>query len=712
MKNEKLILEIYRTLELMNVSEKEIGIISELKNYENKKVIISEGVVGDAIEYLSKAFSEAKPITKKIAGGADVLDGFTIKNIQFTQDDYTWLRYALDEGTFTGLPSDVLKKIALLIKDDKKIVRDQFVDYIKQVNKIDNKFTEKTFIEEFTKKQRESPNKTATEILQNDPFNVDPLISDIISDEVTRLYKLNKDGKYVETFKILPQYTGKMLGKSWVYNAVTFVRKRTPDIIKMYRTRMKALVQKQLGSGKTFNSIQEDALENLTKIMTLVSEGKNYQKELFDQLFIISNMRNSADKELEPILEEYLYNPLKNSIGEENLNKFKNSEAFKKYTKGIEDSTYQTFWGTIGEKMCARFESLPLLSIIAYFMCKGHYANLNPLKENSSGWQTFRKTLQIVSPNFKRGLATLVWDDPRFVSEVINQSVKGGRTGNILGTIVSWTIGTQILQPLLLAIPQTAFQNITEIQNYNKQIKLLKELCEEGVLKSEKCKELKTLEAKTKNDFYQNFKENIPIYAFITGVNKNTEAGNHIWNMFTNLDLAVNLASKLLSGLMFDPNPVEEQIKDFQNQVQKILEKNNKELLSDLIKAGYKGNTNEEFETWARDEIEKAKNQPKQNDTLSSSTSNNIITNLTNKFLTWTEDLTLNATKSKPGFIYFLSKYDPPRTISNPLDPETEGSDFDEEEFTGYDTEKRFYAWDDTEKRWFEYNDNNEPIKN
>ena len=615
MKNEKLILEIYRTLELMNVSEKEIGIISELKNYQNKKIIISEGVVGDAIEYLSKVFNEAKPTFKKVAGGADVIDGYTIGKYAFTPDERLWLEYALKDG-FDGLPLDVLKKIARLIKDDPKIVREQFVDYIKAVNKIDSNFTEKTFINEFTKQQKMFPNKTATEILQNPPFSVDPLISDIISDEVTKLYKLNKDGKYVETFKILPKHNGKILGKSWVYTAVTWLKKRTPNIIKVYRTRMKAMVQKQLGQGKTLNSIQQDALENLTKIIDLTAKGENYQKELFDQLFIISNMRNNADKELQPILEEYLFNPLKTSIGEENLNKFKNSEAFKKYTKGIEDSTYQTFWGTIGEKMCARFESIPVASIIAYFMCKGHYAHSNPLKENSSGWQMFRKTLEIISPNFKRGLATLVWDDPRFISEVINQSIKGGRTGNIIGSIVSWTIGTQVIQPLLLAIPQTAFQNITEIQNYNKQIKLLKELCAQGVLKSEKCDELETLSAKTKNDFYQNFKENIPIYAWITGVNKNTEAGNHIWNMFTNLDLVVNLASKLLSGLMFSPNPVEDQIKDFQNQVQKILQKDNKQLMSDLINAGYNGNTNEEFETWAKAEIEKAKKQPKQNEKI------------------------------------------------------------------------------------------------
>lgn len=698
-KRQNVLSEIKRNLSLMGIKENNLIINNFLREHNLSSNIqtLNEGIIGDVVTFLTNTFE--KPAIKELKSGAKL---YTIKNIDFLDSEYTTIKRAIENSNLETLPPNLISKVVSVVSTDPKIIEQNYIDFIREyINSSGNKLSHSDFIKEVFNKRNLEPNKTINQILQEKPFELDPLTSNFIKDQVEKDVGLYKNKKFVDRIKNIKPITDKNTLQKiqrWYRQSVE------PDILKWLKIRSKAYLKdfkkprtaKIGGKLLKINSIEEDLIKNWGIIIDKVEKNQKIEESLIEQLMLIGQINKRYTYKMKKNLEEWL-DPLEEVIGKDDMSKFKNSDTYKKYLSDVEESSRKTFEDIALQPLCARLNMLPGLSFLGAFICKKYHWS-------KDAKNIPEKVIKTILPDFRRMGTLLLWDDPRLASEFINMGMRGGRYGAIAGSVTSYLFWNQVVMPFIKAAIETAVENQDEIVTYNTQLNLLKRLCEKKVITSG-CDDLKSLEAKTPDDLKRLFLENQPLYRYFKGLDENRKVPDWFALAFTNIDEVINGAIELYSYIAFSPDEFNTHLNSYSKTLQNILLKGNEiennfktSTISELRKLGYKGNTTEELEKFMVNLLNKPNETPlpKKDEKT--------------QFIAYDDELYSKAGPNEEGFIYFLSKYTPPREIANPTDYGTKGLNFDLDNGMGFDKQGRNYFWSDDENRWFEFDKNKQKI--
>jgi hypothetical protein len=224
--------------------------------------------------------------------------------------------------------------------------------------------------------------------------------------------------------------------------------------------------------------------------------------------------------------------------------------------------------------------------------------------------QFIKRNLEILKLNksigWKRLLSTITWQTPQFLSEILANIVRNGKTATIVEKTAAYLVIHNFIIPLLIAAIKTPFQN-QEYKDAKVEMDKISKLCKDGVLPKEACptkEEMESIKPLQPKDFWAEMRRNVPLLEFFIN-----EEGSHkfgdvlfwtwwdeifsafydIWynksfsfdekeNAFKSRVKQVQDKVKLeLEKNGFDPDNYEKSLKDFEmrvrNEKQEILKK-------------------------------------------------------------------------------------------------------------------------------------------
>ena len=530
--DKKIITEINRTLEIMGV---------------NRTLLTENTIFDELVDMVRPMFTSAaeKFVASK---GKNIFIG----TVEVSKDLFTKFMKVIDNPSkIVNLSSKEITKLYRILAQDEYFVNAVYQKTMKNYITQNPQYTERQIIERLINENSRNNNdlsRTIESIWPGDEFVRTTLTSKFrqkikdfetgkFIDEITPVVSKVSEGTIEFALK---EYS--VLSSKYYYFFLTKWNKSDEELIR--------LANRELGiiETKLSKPIPEKIHKNLEQLFVILNARKkwNYQDFEVGVKSYIENNSKLKPAELEYVMSLPEYKYVMETQSDASMN------VFKKIAK---------------ERIKTTIDSIPGLSMIQELFINGKGANWWKLIGNPKRWATY-----------------IAWKDTRFPAEAAAQAMSVGTTSHLWGSALSYLLFEVAIAPAIIAYGKVAFANNEVVNTVNENIELIRELCNEGVLKN--CEDFDGLENLTPEDYKRAWLASLPFLsmAYKTHNPDDVLPERFILSQFTHIDETVNIISRFLNSTAFGKGPEAE----FNKMVNEIIQDQSDVLYQELIKLGLK----------------------------------------------------------------------------------------------------------------------------